>query len=276
MDDIGRTLLRRIKCSVRVFIGIPIALLISGFGYKVLHINTSRIGHLITETDCLLKEIKLGTKKERKYVLLFEKSSVSNQAYVDILPGFIRPVAISKSLFRWILLITSSRIVLEDTSHYVTAMYQTADIFRINALWTDKPPALVLPIEWRDQRRSLFVKWGIPESMPYVCVHAREAGYSPSDEQYHSCRNVDIDAFKEAVETLTEQGLAVIRMGDSSMKALGDWGPFVVDYATSSDREPWMDLSISSECLFFLGTSSGASHMAMVFGRPCADRKSVV
>ena len=52
------------------------------------------------------------------------------------------------------------------------------------------------------------------------------------------------------------------------MKPLRDWGPFVFDYATSKDRVPWLDLSISSDCLFFIGCSSGASYMATVFGRP--------
>lgn len=271
MFDISRKVLWVTKRFLRLLFIIPVGLLIRGFGYKVLQINASRIGHLTTETDCLIKEIRLGRKKQGKFLLLLDRTSVANRAYIELLPGFIRPVFLSNQFLRVMRLLTSSRIALEDTSHYTVSMYKTAEIYRINSMWESKPPVMVLPTEWREKRRKIFQKMGIPDAMPYVCIHAREGGYSPLDETWHSGRNVDIDSFKPTVRALRDKGLAVIRMGDSTMKPLREWGPFVFDYAKSSDRAPWLDLSISSDCFFFIGGSSGASYMASVFGRPVAS-----
>ena len=61
----------------------------------------------------------------------------------------------------------------------------------------------------------------------------------------------------------------VIRMGEPTMKPLARM-EHVIDYAHSEIRADWMDLFCFSQCKFVLGTTSGATDIAKVFGVPAA------
>jgi len=52
------------------------------------------------------------------------------------------------------------------------------------------------------------------------------------------------------------------------MPSVVDWHKDLYDYAHMKYRHPKLDLVLSGCCQFFVGTSSGASYMASVFGRP--------
>lgn len=253
-------------------ISFPSSAVLRLFGYRIIRVtcDSTRIGHLLGEIDCLVKEIKLGLKKQKKYLILYEAGKIANKAFLDLLPFYIQALGLPRWGFRLAILFFDSRISREPMSQYVVAIYETAEIYSINSRWgANKPVFKPLPT-WGSSRKEFFLKWGLPTDGPFICIHARAAGYSTYDEQYHSCRNVDIELYKLAVLELISKGVAVIRMGDPTMKPLGDWGPMVFDYATCNDRAPWLDLAISANCLFFLAGSSGAGYMAAIFGRPLA------
>lgn len=246
-----------------------VGLIARAFGVRVLRItlDCTRIGHLIAETDCLAKEVALGRVAKRRWIIFYEKSRICNADYLRALPEYFIPISLG-TRSRRILCLLSRKIEITEVDHYVLSESRTAEMYSINALWGHRAAAITCPPDWKVMKREILASNGIPHDQPYVCIHAREAGYSPADESYHAHRNIDITTYKAAIDHLLARGYAVVRMGDPSMASLSHEISGVFDYARSFVRKPWLDLAICSECAFFLGSSSGASFMATVFGRP--------
>lgn len=269
---ITRRMAKKLRRSTRLFIAFPGSAALWLFGYRTIRVtcDCTRIGHLLCEIDCLVKEIKLGIKKQKKYLIFYEADKIANEAFLDLLPYYIESLGLPRWGFNIATSLFDSRVSREPIEQYAVAMYEAAEIYSINSRWRSFEPVFSPLPSWKTTREEFFRKWGLPTDAPFVCIHAREAGYSSSDEHYHSNRNVDIELYRPAVMGLVSKGVAVVRMGDQSMKPLGDWGPMVFDYATCSEQAPWLDLAISANCLFFLSGSSGAFYMATIFGRPVA------
>ena len=262
-----------IEKIIKTIISMPGGILLLVIGYRLIRISLdcTRIGHLALEIDCLIKEIQLGKRKKRKYVLFYDPHTIANKSFIDLLPSYIKVYPLIGWRLRIAHLLLDSVVSREPVHNYLAVMYKTAEVYNINAHWDRKNPVFHVPFKWELDKKVFFEKWGLPNEAEYVCIHAREGLYSPVDEHAHSKRNVEIDSYKTAVEYLVSRGLVVIRMGDSTMTPLDDWGSMVYDYATCNDRMPWLDLALSSGCLFFLGVSSGASLMASIFGKPVAS-----
>jgi putative glycosyltransferase (TIGR04372 family) len=188
------------------------------------------------------------------------------------LPSFINPVPLARTSEFFVRRLWLFSFAKTDTYQYATAIRTSAALYTINRAWESerKNPAMSCKMSWLDDKSRVLEKWGIKPGVPYVCIHARDANYSPDDERWHHHRNVEIESFANAIEFLNKEGVSVIRMGDPTMPKAYDLGLRVFDYSHCPDRAPWLDLAISAECLFFLGTSSGAVLMASIFGRPVA------
>jgi putative glycosyltransferase (TIGR04372 family) len=89
------------------------------------------------------------------------------------------------------------------------------------------------------------------------------------DEHLHSYRNLSIADFEKAVAYISSKGGVCIRMGDASMTAAPKMRG-LIDYALSDFKQDWMDLFLAANCVFFLGSNSGAYTMSSAFGRPAA------
>jgi putative glycosyltransferase (TIGR04372 family) len=114
-------------------------------------------------------------------------------------------------------------------------------------------------------------KFGLPQGAWWVALHVRERATKrgtkgDSDVNY---RNSDIRGHFKAIEHIVSQGGWVIRVGDPSMTPLPPMD-HVVDYVHTDTFADWMDLFLNANCLFQLGTSSGANLLPSIFGRPLA------
>jgi putative glycosyltransferase (TIGR04372 family) len=139
--------------------------------------------------------------------------------------------------------------------------------------WEARAYAPVLSLFPEDYERGWQVlkSWGVPSNAWFVGIHARERGYynDPPRSPTSLYRNVDIETYSSAIKAIVEAGGWVIRMGDPTMKPLPPL-PNTIDYARSSDRSDWMDIFLSSQCRFFLGSQSGLMNLPSIFGKPCA------
>lgn len=227
-----------------------------------------RIGHLMEEPDCFLKEHLLNNDRIPRSIMLAPKNNTANQAAVrywskyfivienPLLTNFLKPLQVHP----W---------TKFKTDRYVVAMYKTADIYRINAMWGTRPPLLKLKPSDIERGNEILKIMGIPQEGWFICVHAREGKYSPHDENLHSYRNVSIADFEKSISFIVSQGGFCVRMGDSTMTPAPNL-PGLIDYALSDYKQDWMDLFLAANCKFFLGSNSGAYAMATVFGKPSA------
>ena len=110
---------------------------------------------------------------------------------------------------------------------------------------------------------------GLPKNAWFICVHAREGGYSPIDESIQSYRNCDITNYSSAIDEVIKNGGWVIRLGDCSMsRMLAKNG--LIDYAHSYLKSERLDVILCAKAKFILGCSSGLACVGTVFGTPCA------
>ena len=227
-----------------------------------------RIGHLLAEPDCYLKEERLGLIPKHRVIMLAPKQQVANQAVLEYWRQYFIVVTSSK-IARLLYPLSWHPLTRFDTSRYVVAMNKTADLPRIQALWADRPPLLKTnPGDARRGQKALE-KLGVPSGTWFVCIHSREGGYSPSDEHLHSFRNSRIEDYLMAIEHIISLGGMCIMMGDPTMRP----APKIeglIDYAHHPLRSDWLDLYIAAHCRFFLGSASGALFMSWVFGVPVA------
>lgn len=266
-----RPIFRYIQKIIPEFVNLiysPLAAVLWVLRIRVPDFFTDRIGHLMSEPDCFLKEYFLKTGKYPKAILLAPLGQAANHAAVKYWGKYF--IVVCNPFFVKLLgPLQSHRWTKFSTGRYLVAMYQTADAYLINAKWGGRPSLLKLGKFDAERGCETLGLMGVPKGAWHVCVHAREGLYSPHDEQYHSFRNTPISDLEKAIAFVVSQGGICIRMGDSTMKPAPKISG-LLDYALSPYKKDWMDLYLCATCKFFLGSNSGAYQMAAVFGRPSA------
>jgi putative glycosyltransferase (TIGR04372 family) len=247
---------------------VPVTALLHFQGYRHVNVFTDRIGHLALEPDCLLKEQALGQIPRRKWIMLAPPRRVANEhllAYWE--PHFI----IIRSRVGCFLIANMSRfgLMAHDVRHYARVQGLAQESFRIYSKWGDRTPLLTLSADDCQRRESALSQLGLPKGAWFVCVHAREGGYSPIDESLHTQRNSDIESYFSAMRLIVAKGGWVIRIGDASMKQLPIMNN-VIDYAHHPMKSARLDIILCASCKFILGSTSGICLISTIFGIPAA------
>jgi len=234
---------------------------------RIAGLALERIGHQAAEPELFIKEGLLGLrKKHAREILLAPPDAVANQHFLKYWEPFfqiVRDPATCQALKK---LCVGPELLL-PRAHYVEALDQSAAFPAIHRLWGDRPPLLTLLPEDRAAGQKVLQEWGLRESDWFVGLHCREAGFI--NQPFHDFRNAAIKNFFPAIEDITARGGWVVRLGDSSMAPLPKM-PRVIDYACSPAKSEQMDVFLCARSRFLLGTSSGLSMLASVFGVPCA------
>ncbi len=264
---ISLTMLKEILKPLAVTAYTPFAAIFWALQVKFPAIHTNRIGHLMQEPDCFLKEQLLTSQSISRLIMLAPKDKSANRAAIRYWSNYFFVVEnrISVLLLRPFQHHPWTRVNLK---RYVSSN-GTADCYRIYSEWGNRPPLLKLEQFDIERGDEILAEMGVPKGAWYVCIHAREGGYSVYDEHLHKHRNMSITQFQGAIEFIVSKGGWCIRMGDSTMEQ-APIIPGLIDYALSDQKQDWMDLYLSAKCKFFLGSNSGAIHMANVFGVPAA------
>ena len=240
-------------------------------GYRILRLTrTDRIGHLVGEIDCVLKEDRLQRAQAGRAMLLAPRDRVANRHVVKYWSKYLSVVE-SPILCRLLEPIGEIGFARyrADMRQYFTAIGETAKYNEIFSEWGKRAPLLELSAEDAERGEGALRQLGLPKGARFVCFHSRDAGYSPEDEHWHSYRNASIENYLPAMVALYERGLYGMRMGDPTMPAMPA-AEGLIDYARSPLRSDWMDVFLCARCEFFLGNSSGLYLVSTAFGRPSA------
>ncbi len=236
-------------------------------GFRIVKISfPNRIGHLCIEIDCLLKEAIMKGDDTKTLFLPDIGDGFANCHIVEYFKRYIT-IEPDPGVARFIENPVNAEEGIIETHPYAVAMYQSAKCYDVCARWGDRPPLFELTEEDRAAREVYLRSVGIPADAWYVCLHAREGGYSPADEAIHKFRSIDVESFSRAVSTIVDRGGWVVRMGDPTMRPLAPH-PHIIDYAHSPAKSAQLDVALVGGCRFFLGSSSGLYCLAIIFGRP--------
>lgn len=220
-----------------------------------------RLGHFALNTDLYLRRRYLGIIPKNEIHVFF----VYSPANVQLCRMFARRLTLIHSEF---LSKIFSPIGLLRTRFWVPLPFFGNEFEEFNSA----PPQIEFTEEEKRIGREFLSRIGIDESQWYVCIFARDHRYyrefSPNtDVTFSDHRNADIDTYEFAIESIFNAGGWVIRMGSSVEKPLSYKHPRVIDYA-SSCRDDFADVYITAHARFFVGTTSGASDMAVLFDVP--------
>lgn len=235
---------------------------------RVLHSPfRGRIGHLAVEHDVFIKDQVLRGTGWRRGVILVSNETVANEVLLDC---WRRYVSVIRSPFWANFLARLDRLLnlQVDVSRYTVAINETAPYIAVLREWGDRPGLLALTEAQQQEGRARLAELGLSPDAEFVCIHCREGGYSPGDEWAHSFRSSKVENYLLAVSALAKRGYWCIRMGDPSMSDVEPVARFI-DYAHHDLRSDFMDVYLSASCKFFLGSASGLSWVADVFGRSC-------
>ncbi|PPR11170.1 MAG: hypothetical protein CFH41_01271 [Alphaproteobacteria bacterium MarineAlpha11_Bin1] len=228
-----------------------------------------------------------------EYFLRLRKFSPSRGREIVRLVAGDRPVnsQILKMIRRRVKVISSNRIrrLLEDIRNFTPDHFIWIDLgctgWLRGAEWSQPGPQLSFTSEEHERGQALLRELGVPEGGAYVCIFAKDRGYSdnpdtpPDPDSYWGTkdfRNCDIKGYIAAAEYLAERGIRVLRMGVHTPAELLPAGlhPNIVDYTgvvrpTLSDPD-FADTYLQATCKFFVGTGSGIYILSSMFGVPVA------
>lgn len=261
-------LLSHLASLVAWLVFLPVTVFLHAAGFRQATVFTERVGHLALEPDCLVKDASLGNVPRRRWMILAPAGKVANE---HLLKYWEKHFMVVRNPVLCFLIGSMSRFYFmrHDVSAYARALDQAQMSYRVYAEWGIRRPVLELTaadIQWGRQQLSAL---GIPEGAWFACLHAREGGYSPHDEEAHEHRNSDIGNYISAIVEVTSRGGWVIRLGDNSMKPLPAL-PHVIDYALHPLKSDRLDVVLCASARFILGSTSGICLVGTVFGTPCA------
>ena len=248
--------------GLKYLIARPVSLAQRLLGIELVFPGTYwRIGHFAFEIDQYLKSLVIEKRNVRPLFLLCRKN-VANPYLLKLWEKRCRIIGLTPGLERRLL-----RIPVATRNYlfkYLLEPYAKPGILS----FYEGPPMVEIPLEDRKAGEDGVRALGVPDGAWFACVHIRERGFLP-ELDYHQFRDCDPLNYIPAMEWIVQQGGYVIRMGDPTMTELVERRG-IIDYAHSDSKSPFMDVYLSSQCRFFLGTTSGLFLVAYIFHRPVA------
>ncbi len=226
----------------------------------------TQLGHLAM-LAAQRKMIELGMLPPANYLVLAPARKVANLCYLDYFdPLFciLRDPGLTAAIFPYQRFFGDS--FMATAGHTIEPW--TLAAARAEIAWGDRPPLLRLRDEDREFGRETLRALGLPDGAWYVGLHVREAGfYGEAAGEAGEHRNADIGSYMPAVGEITRRGGWTIRLGDRSMRPLPAT-PGLIDYARSPLKSPRMDVFLLATSRMIIGTTSGLTTAAQVFGTP--------
>ena len=223
--------------------------------------HSHRLGHLIMNTELLLRLIQLGRlSKENKYILIGSEYP-ANKQLVDMYKRHLSIIE-NTELFTCFLNYKDAFSTLE---HYIDtySLYDGTQYEELNSTNTT--------ISFTDEEEKKGVleleKIGIKNKDWFVCIFARDSEYlkvnAPNaDWSYHDYRDMDVNAYHKAIKFIIDKGGYVVRMGQIIGQKLNYRHKKMIHYGGSGLRSDFMDVYLSAKCRFYIGSPSGASEIA--------------
>lgn len=251
------------------FILLPIVILLYFFDYRFVKILGNRIGHLALEPEYIFfycKKYNIPLKK----VFIYFSGEVANRHLLSYWSKLFWVTNNKKCIFLFdslnyfgILDIPARKTInsINKIPNYLEAH------FGINSNNIQNHPLLLTfdDMQWGEMEMA---KIGIPKGAWFVCVHAREGGYSSIDESMQKHRNSDPALLIPAIHEIIKEGGYVVRLGDPSMKKLPNHHK-LIDYAHHPMRSDRLDLILCAQAKFFFGNTSGIWALSSIFKVPC-------
>lgn len=229
---------------------------------KIAFLYHERLGHLALNTDLYLRKRYLGLISKNEIHIFFVYSPANTQ----LVKMFARQITLINSE---ILSKIFSPFGLLRTRFWLPLPFIGNEYHEFNTA----PPQISFSPEEINHGQNFLNQLGIDERQWYVCIFARDNRYYRTYSPYTNVelsdhRNADIDTYRIAAKEIINAGGWVIRMGSCVEKSMKVDHPKFIDYSSLDCRCDFLDVYITSKARFFVGTTSGASDLSVLFDIP--------
>lgn len=274
--SIKNNLDRILNFSKRVLFGplfrIVFKLIFVKYNALFLNTNVAAIGHLALDVDCFLKERALGLHSKRG-ILLCPQQIVSNPYLVECWASSPHLIIIRNGLLCFFLdYLRTYEDTSFDCSRYTAVRGQPLDVYSLNKKWGDRLPLINMPPAIEEKGRKLFREL-FPDykGESIALLHCRDSLYDKKTKNHNlsvgSFRNGNIESFLEILRFLKSENYICIRIGEYVHKNLEETN-YVSINELSSDNQRLLECYLAKVQTLFLGTNSGPSAFATIWGKP--------
>ncbi len=246
------------------FIYLPVAILIRIFGYKIIGIKyTNAIGHLSLEPDIFLRENFLK-KKNFKGIIISPKYNTCNFEFLSYLKKYF--MVFSNPIICILMLpLKQIKFLNYNISDYQMDDQRTVKLFKTIKLTYDNLNLHTISQKHLDHGLSVLDQWGLKKYDWFVGLHVREPEYR--DYGIKNVRDSDIHSFCKAIDFIESLGGYVIKLGIENTK-INIQNKKFINYSSSKFKSDEMDIFLSTQCKFFIGTNSGLHNIPLIFKIP--------
>jgi putative glycosyltransferase (TIGR04372 family) len=243
----------------------PISTMLYFMGYRIIFGTIfNQIGEICLLDASIKREKLLNSKK--KIVMVLGECEKGNRhllkKYSEHIKIFNWPSF--NSLF-WCLCTLNPLLRIDIVK--LDAHDNKATLSKIYRIWFKKNlKPLLNPekfnINWKNLPINLINNL---KSGNFVCIHSRDIGFY---KYIHTTRNYNIQTISTLVQSLINAGVVVIRIGKNP--------EFIIDKKILSNKDyyfdscniasPDQDVFFLSNCLFYVGCSSGPAQVPAIFG----------
>lgn len=243
----------------------PIYLILYFFNIKIGFIRSSRIGHLTADTELfiILKKKKILNSRD---LIFYDKQE-------HICNNFLFNLVRKKIKIRY-----SNKFLSKFINYFIKNFDLESKVQKNNGkffyLFKTENQIFEFTKKQKEVGDGLLKDLGINSGDEFVCIHNRDTAYLDQKQfsknyKYHDFRNFEIHDFDKSFEFCESQGLKIIRMGQKQNEKIKKKSNYLIDYAFSPFRSDFLDVYISSKCIFYLGSASG------YWGLPNLFRKKI-
>lgn len=260
------------QCGTRRLWQLPIAVSVPCWGWLlrlfgreliIARWYTGRIGHLAYNTHILMAEaakykhpVIVGVRADdmvcnQQLIDMYKRHMVCDIKNATIMKALHMPVARRSRFFR-------------DANWY-------GDVHKPLQNINNDDLYLAFTPQEREHGNKLESIMGLHDW--WVCLHARDNTYlstidTKTDWQYHNFRDCDIKTYMPAAQQIQQAGGTAVRMGAVVSEPLSTDAP-AIDYACQH-RSDFGDIWLLANCRYLLGSCTGVTQIATVFGVPVA------
>ena len=241
--------------------------------FKILFIPVGRFGHLALNTQLFFIKHKIHALDEINYFLItphLHNKRVANSELLSMFRVYSKEIngVFVICITPLFILLDYMKEVLDDNGLLYRMEMDSKEAefsLGIKTIYFDK-------FQYMDGVETLK-NMNIPECRKIVTIFARDSLYlrekSPQEDwSYHDYRDCDINTYIHSIQYLIDKGYVVIRIGSEFSKSLEFSDNNYIEYNLSEFKSEFMDLFLIYISDFLIGTTSGATDVAVLFNTP--------
>jgi len=232
-----------------------------------------RIGHFCF-LDSYIKMEKLGWNKPKKKILLAPKSAISNSYLLSLYKKFFSEIVTDESLCQKLMLeveVPEAIFFGAFVDNNNRSSWWISKAWEAQHTWDKNGYEPLIQMSNQDKLfcQKKLKKIGISKKDWFVCMHVRNSNFHKNKpDPSQDFRDSNFTYLKKSVQEIIKRGGWVFRLGDANQNSVEFSNKRFVNYAFSSLKCEILDIYLSSECRFFLGSNSGLSSVPGLFNTP--------